>query len=123
MSLNLSTRDSLLHGVSFNKKGKIIWTRSFEDLRMFVEEVLDLTDGVWGCPGEFAKQFKSENIDFRWYSDSQTITLSGKAKNEIGERLNSAAPYIGEAGKSKFKRRLENRQPCWREVYFFDFEF
>ena len=91
MSLNLSTRDSLLHGVSFNKKGKIIWTRSFEDLRMFVEEVLDLTDGVWGCPGGFAKQFKSENIDFRWYSDSQTITLSGKAKDEIGEWLNSAA--------------------------------
>ena len=55
MSLNLSTRDSLLHGISFNKKGKIIWTKSFEDLQMFVEEVLDLTDGDWGCPGGFAK--------------------------------------------------------------------
>ena len=63
MSLNLSTRDSLLHGISFNKKGKIIWTKYFEDLQMFVEEVLDLTDGNWGCPRGFVKQFKSENID------------------------------------------------------------
>ena len=95
MSLNLSTRDSLLHGISFNKNGKIIWTKSFEDLQMFVEEVLDLTDGDWGCPGGFAKQFKSENIDLRWYSDSQRITLNGKAKDEIGERLNSAALISG----------------------------
>lgn len=60
MGMNLSTRDSLLHGVSLNKKGKIIWTKSYEDLQMFVEEVLDLADGVWGCPGGNAKQFKSE---------------------------------------------------------------
>ena len=46
MSMNLSTRDSLLHGVSLNKKGKIIWIKSYEDLQMFVEEVLDLADGV-----------------------------------------------------------------------------
>lgn len=38
---------------------------------------------------------KSENIDLRWYPDLQTITFNGKAKDEIGERLNSAALILG----------------------------
>ena len=57
---------SLLHGVSFNNKGKLIWTKSLQDLQKFVEEILNLADGGWCCPGGGAKQFKSEDIDLRW---------------------------------------------------------
>ena len=46
MNQDLSTRDSFLHGISLSKKGKLIWIESFQDLQMFVEEVLDLSDGV-----------------------------------------------------------------------------
>jgi hypothetical protein len=42
---------SLLHGVSFNNKGKLIWTKSLQDLQKFVEEILNLADGGWCCPG------------------------------------------------------------------------
>ena len=44
-----------------------------------------------GLPGGGAKQFKSDDIDFRWYPDTQTITINGKLKNEIEERLNFMA--------------------------------
>ena len=86
---------SLLHGVSFNNKGKLIWTKSLQDLQKFVEEILNLADGGWCCPGGGAKQFKSEDIVLRWYPDTQTITLNGKLKDEIGEILNSAALISG----------------------------
>ena len=86
---------SLLHGVSFNNKGKLIWTKSLQDLQKFVEEILNLADGGWCCPGGSAKQFKSEDIDLRLYPETQTITLNGKLKDEIGEILNSAALISG----------------------------
>ena len=52
---------------------------------MFVEKVLDLSDGVRGRPGGTAKQFKFDDIDLRWYTDTQSITLNGKMKDEISE--------------------------------------
>ena len=67
---------------------------------MFVGEVLDLSDGVWGSPGGTAKQFKSEDIDLRWYTDTQSITLNGRMKDEISEKLNSVAVISGELANS-----------------------
>ena len=76
----------------FNNKGKLIWTKS-------LQEILNLADGGLCCPGGGAKQFKSEYIDLRWYPDKQTITLNGKLKDEIGEILNSAALISGKLAK------------------------
>ena len=39
------------------------------------------------CPGGDAKQYKSDNIDIRWYSETKTITLGGKLKDEIKDKL------------------------------------
>jgi hypothetical protein len=85
----------------------LIWTKSLQDLQKFVEELLNLADCGW-CPGGGAKQFKSEDIDLRWYPDTQTITLNGKLKDEIGEIFNSAALISGkladETGKEALKQ-------------------
>jgi hypothetical protein len=52
--------------------------------------------------------FKSEDIDLRWYPDTQTITLNGKLKDEVGEIFNSAAVISGklanETGKEASKQ-------------------
>ena len=56
---------------------------------------MNLADGGWCCPGGGAKQFKSEDIDLRWYPDTQTIALNCKLKDEIGDILNSAALISG----------------------------
>jgi hypothetical protein len=42
---------------------------------------LNLADGCWCFPGGAATQFKSEDIDLRWYPDTQTITLTLKLLN------------------------------------------
>ena len=67
---------------------------------MFVEKVLDLSDGVWGRPGGIAIQFKSEDIYLRWYTDTKSITLNGKMKDEISEKLNSVAVISGKLANS-----------------------
>ena len=79
------TKISLLHGISINTKGKLIWLGTFQLLQQFVE------DGVWDCPGGHDKRFKSEKIDIRWYPDTKSITLSGTLKEEIKAKLESLA--------------------------------
>ena len=82
---------SVIHGISINSKDKLIWNGSYEELQMFVEEDLDMSDGVWDCVGGEAKRHKSGNLDMRWYQDTKSITLNGERKNEIKEKLTSLA--------------------------------
>ena len=91
MSSNQGKGGSVLYGISINNKGKLVWTESYQLLQTFVEEVLSLSNGVWSCPGGDAKQYKAEDIDIRWYPETQSITLTGKAKDEIKEKLLSVA--------------------------------
>ena len=85
------TKISLLHGISINAKGKLIWLGTFQLLQQFVEDILNLSNGVWDCPGGHDKRFKSEKIDIRWYPDTKSITLSGTLKEEIKAKLESLA--------------------------------
>lgn len=96
MSVDRGKGGSALHGISINNKEKLLWTESFELLQTFVEEVLNLSNGVWSCPGGVAKQYKDEDIDFRWYPDTQSITLKGKAKDVIREKMLSLAAIQGQ---------------------------
>ncbi len=73
-----NSNGSLIHNLSFNKKGKLIWTSSFHDLQAFVEEVSNLTGGKWSSPGGHAKLRQDRNqlgISIRWYANTQTITV------------------------------------------------
>ena len=82
---------SVLHGISINAKDKLMWNGSYEELQMFVEEVLDISDGIWDCPGGDSKRYTSSNLVMRWYQDSKSITLNGDRKDEIKEKLISLA--------------------------------
>ena len=106
MNAELGKGHSLIHGVSKNDKGKLIWTESYEALQMFVEEVLNITNGVWSSPGGAAKQLKTEDIDLRWYEDTKSITLNGKLKDEITAKLLSLAKISEE-----LKTNTENEVP------------
>ena len=61
---------SLLHHITLNDKDKLKWTGTFEELQLFVEEGLNISNGVWSSPGGDAKQLKAKDIDLRWYSDT-----------------------------------------------------
>ena len=91
MSSDQGKGGSALHGISINNKGKLVWTESYQLLQTFVKEVLNLSNGVWSCPGGDAKQYKAEDIDIKWYPETQSIMLNGKAKDEIKEKLLSVA--------------------------------
>ncbi|CAB4040629.1 Hypothetical predicted protein [Paramuricea clavata] len=84
-------RVSLLRRISTNDKGKLIWADSLESLKLFVEEVLNIANGIWICPGGEAKQFKNKDLDIRWYPTTKSITVSGNLENEIKEKLHSLA--------------------------------
>ena len=43
----------------------------------------------WTCPRGHSKQYKTDDVDIRWYPTTQSITLNGKLKNEIKEKLTS----------------------------------
>ena len=64
------TRISLLHSMSTNAKGKLIWLGTFQLLQQFVEDILNWSNGIWDCPGGHDKRFKSENIDTEIISGS-----------------------------------------------------
>ncbi|CAB4042617.1 Hypothetical predicted protein, partial [Paramuricea clavata] len=78
---------SLLHNLSTSSKGKLKWTADFEALQRFVAEVLVLSDGEWTTPGGHAKLCQNESISIRWYSDTESITISGKDEKEFKEKL------------------------------------
>lgn len=82
---------SLLHNLSVNDKGKLIWNSSYDSLQKFVEEVLNLPIGEWSSPGGDAKLFESEGVSIRWYAKAKTITINGRDKDQIEEKLNSVA--------------------------------
>ena len=88
-----NSNESLIHNLSFNNKGKLIWTSSFHDLQAFVEEVPNLT-GNWSSPGGNSKMHQDRNqlgISIRWYANTQTITVSDTEKGEIENKLDSVA--------------------------------
>lgn len=82
---------SLLHNLSTSSKGKLKWTADFEALQRFVAEVLVLSDGEWSTPGGYAKLYQDESISIRWYSDTESITISGKDEKEFKEKLMNLA--------------------------------
>jgi hypothetical protein len=61
---------------------------------------LNLSDGVWGSPGGDAKQYKSKEIDIRWYPDTQSITLAGKLKDVLKLKLISLASISEQLAKT-----------------------
>ena len=56
------TKISLLHSISSNVKGKLIWTGTFQSLQQFDEDILNLSDGIWDCPGGHDKRYKSKRL-------------------------------------------------------------
>ena len=82
---------SLLHHLSTSSKGQLKWTADFEALQRFVAEVLVLSDGEWTTPGGHAKLYQDESISIRWYSDTESITISGKDEKEFKEKLTKLA--------------------------------
>ena len=78
----MNQQQSLLHSLSHNSKGKLIWTASYDSLQRLVAEYLNLHEGSWRCPGGDGKLFESKDVSIKWYEASQTVTVSGESKTK-----------------------------------------
>ena len=87
----MNQQQSLLHSLSYNSKGKLTWTASYDSLQRLVAEYLNLHEGNWRCPGGDGKLFESKDVSIKWYEGSQTVTVSRESKTEIKEKLKTAA--------------------------------
>ena len=88
-----TVKQSLIHNLSVNEKGKLTWNSSYESLQRFFDESLNLENGQWSSSGGGAKQCENEGVSVRWYTKSKTITVSGrdKDKDKILDMLYSRA--------------------------------
>ena len=71
MNLKQTNNRSLLHCIFINAKDNLILSGSYEALQMFVEEVLDMSDGVWDCQEGDAKRYKSGKYKYEMVSRLQ----------------------------------------------------
>ena len=82
---------SLIHSLSLNSKGKLIWTDSLDSLQDFVEEALNLTEGKWSSPGGDTKMYESQDVAIKWHMKTQTLTVHEGENSQIEEKLMSLA--------------------------------
>ena len=87
----LNDNGSLIHGLSLNSKGKLIWTDSLDSLRAFVEEALNLTDGKWSSPGGDTKMYENQGVAIKWHMKTQTLAVHEDENSLIEEKLMSMA--------------------------------
>ncbi|CAB3990522.1 Hypothetical predicted protein [Paramuricea clavata] len=110
---------SLLHNLSTSSKGKLKWTADFETLQRFVAEVLVLSDGEWTTPGRHAKLYQNESISIRWYSDTESITISADLANDedklvdVVEKNRSVSHYDN---KSHPNNNLDDSQETYLKI-------
>ena len=87
----LNDKNSLIHNLLLNSKGKLIWTDSLESLQDFVEEVLNLTNGKWSSPGADTKMYENQDVVIKWHMKTQTLAVHEGEKSQIEEKLMSLA--------------------------------
>lgn len=92
---------SLIHNLSLNNKGKLIWTDSLDSLEVFAEEALNLADGKWSSPGDDTKMYENQDIVIKWHMKTQTLAVHEGENSQIEEKLMSLA-LISKKLASKF---------------------
>lgn len=72
--------------LQLNSDGKVKWLGQLDDLKQFVEDILN-DSGKWISPGGKAKSFRNENITITWYSDKKTLLFQGQIGATLKEQI------------------------------------
>ena len=73
-------RSNLSNYLSIDKKPRIKWEGSSQQLESFVKETLSLT-------GKWSSHFISDEISITFHNATQTLQIQGKKGNELKARL------------------------------------
>ena len=72
--------------LTVNEKGKFKWIGSFEELKTLMNELTE-KDLKWTSPGGHCKLLELDEAEIRWYSNNKSLTISGKATDDIKSQL------------------------------------
>ena len=86
---------SLLHSLSLNNKGKLIWTASYDYLQRFVEEYLNLREGSWSSPGGDGKLYEAGSLtDFSIVRNDRASGKPGEASAHSLSQIYPSPPSL-----------------------------
>ena len=82
-------KNNAVNYLTVNEKGKFKWIGSFEELKTLMNELTE-KDLKWTSRHRRAAIFKLLELDeaeIRWYSNNKSLTISGKASDDIKSQL------------------------------------
>jgi hypothetical protein len=72
--------------LTVNEKGKFKWIGPFEEIKSLMNELTE-KDLKWTSPGGHCKLLELDEAEIRWYSNNKSLTISGKASDDIKSQL------------------------------------
>ena len=90
--MDLSTISNVLYGYFNNKRNKLIWTGSLEDLKALVLTEIDEDTAhstTWRSPSGGKWSFESKVLSITWHSKSKYIYFGGEKGNDLLEQIQS----------------------------------
>ena len=88
--MNSSSAINTLYGFFGQKKNKLLWSGSLEDLKAFFLTIIDESTAqntTWHSPSGGKWCFDSEQLKVTWYSKSGTICFDGANANVLCEQI------------------------------------
>ena len=90
--MDLSTISNVLYGYFNNKRNKLIWTGSLEDLKALALTEIDENTAqstTWRSPSGGKWSFESKVLSITWHSKSKYIYFGGEKGNDLLEQIQS----------------------------------
>ena len=81
-----------MFGFFGQKKNKLIWSGTLEDLKAFVLMIIDeqtAQNSTWHSPSGGKWCFDSEQLKVTWYSKSETICFDGAKSKDLCDQIHS----------------------------------
>ena len=96
--MNSSSAINTLYGFFGQKKNKLLWSGSLEDLKAFVLTIIDentAQNTTWHSPSGGKWCFDSKQLKVTWYSKSGTICFDGANANVLCEQIHRVLSKSG----------------------------
>ena len=76
--------------LTVTEKGKFKWNGPFEDLKTLMNELTEKKT-KWSMPSGHCKLLELDEVVVKWYSNSNSLTISGKLSEDIKTQLRIVA--------------------------------
>jgi hypothetical protein len=78
--------ENIIKYLSVTDNGKLKWNASFESLKVLMNNLLEIQT-TWTLPGGDCRQLEHGNSTLRWYSKSNSLTITGEGSEDLKSQL------------------------------------